>query len=95
MTRLAYATPRRGLAHRSRLAIPDAKGEDHLYRVVVIVPNRMVRLVRGDNAYTVSRGASGIVRCTCPDYVFRRDGTASLCKHGREMVAHGYMGRDD
>jgi hypothetical protein len=80
-------------AHRRlpRVAITDAKGEDRVYRVTVMIPGRMVK-VRGDGGtYTVTIGASGIVRCTCPDYVFRHDGSGGSCKHGKAMIQSGHI----
>ena len=41
--------------------------------------------------YHVSRHAHGI-ECTCPDFIFRRDGlTAEPCKHGAALIALGLL----
>lgn len=55
---------------------------------------RVVRLTNvGDPeaVYDVSRGADGLVACTCPDYTYRRAGTATLCRHGLACVALGLV----
>lgn len=41
--------------------------------------------------YDVSRGADGLVRCDCPDYVWKREGTATMCKHGAACVGAGLV----
>jgi hypothetical protein len=43
------------------------------------------------NRYHVVRDGFGLVRCDCPDYEFRRDGTGPLCKHGAALVAKGLV----
>lgn len=46
----------------------------------------------GDGAvYDVVRDHSGLVRCDCPSYVSTHEGTASMCKHGRALVALGLV----
>lgn len=41
--------------------------------------------------YDVIHDAFGCVACSCPDYIARHDGTSSMCKHGRALVALGLM----
>ena len=31
--------------------------------------------------------------CDCPDYIFHREGSSSLCKHGRALIEAGYLDR--
>ena len=41
--------------------------------------------------YSVHRDQAGEVVCDCGDYVFRKAGTGSTCKHGRRLVELGLI----
>jgi hypothetical protein len=56
---------------------------------------KVVRLSAHHSAagvYDVSRGNDGLVRCDCPHYTFRLEGTTALCKHGDAVVRAGMIG---
>ena len=47
--------------------------------------------VETNNRYHVIRDHHGIVSCSCPDYLFRHEGTAGLCKHAAKLVELGLI----
>lgn len=47
--------------------------------------------VETNNHYHVIRDAYGLVKCDCPDYLMRHDGTAAMCKHGKALVSMGLV----
>ncbi len=48
------------------------------------------RLTKGDGTrYDVLRDHDGLIRCDCPDYTFRHEGTDGVCKHGRALIGAG------
>lgn len=44
-----------------------------------------------DPTYHLRLDAEGRVRCTCPDFRYRRDDAGELCKHGRAAIAAGLL----
>src|SRR3954449_5715019 len=72
---------------------------DHRYSADPLDPGedgtRAFRLSKhsGDHAvYDVLRTHSGILECSCPDYVVRHAGNGhGTCKHGRALVELGLM----
>lgn len=50
------------------------------------------RLTKSDGShYNVVRTRLGSVECDCPDYTYRREGTACMCKHGAALVDAGLI----
>ncbi len=44
-----------------------------------------------NHRYHVIRDHYGLVKCDCPDFLFRCDGTGQTCKHGSKLVAMGMV----
>jgi hypothetical protein len=92
-----------GIVRRPKGYPAPAKPADTCRMVLEIrdVPYRVVRLkvqntevfgayrlkkLGSADAYDVHRDAHGL-HCTCGDGVFRKEGTAELCKHARALAA--------
>jgi hypothetical protein len=44
-----------------------------------------------NHTYHVVRNHYGLVTCDCPDYLFRHEGSAGMCKHGSRLVELGMI----
>jgi hypothetical protein len=86
-------------SHTTRIISLTIAIEDVRYSVDPLDPGecgtRAFRLVKraADKAtYDVIRDTYGIVSCTCPNYIWRHQGTdADTCKHGAALVELGLM----
>lgn len=71
----------------------DIRGVRYAVRATTAAEGeRVVRLAKADGTeYDVSRGPDGEVRCTCPNFTWKREGTGAACKHGAACVAAGLV----
>jgi hypothetical protein len=50
-----------------------------------------LKKVETNNHYHVIRDHYGLVKCDCPDFLMRHDGTGQMCKHGSRLVELGMV----